>query len=106
MPSKEKLLTLANNWLADCEFIGPQIKNEIKPYYRYPAKYQKQIHNQLKLWDGIRIKWNLVILLKALDQMLNVSWSDTDWDLLPNMCTEPEIYDQIAHIVKEINTKG
>ena len=29
MPSKEKLLTLANNWLADCEFIEPKIYDQI-----------------------------------------------------------------------------
>jgi hypothetical protein len=104
MPSKKKLLALVDNWLADCEFIEPQIKNEIKPYYRYPAKYQEQIHNQLKRWDGIKTKGVSEILLKALDQLLYDSWSDTYWHLLPNMCTEPKIYEQIAHIVKSITS--
>jgi len=102
MPSEEELLALVHNWLADCQLIEPQNEQEL-PYYIYPVEYSDQIFDQLKLWDGYHIKWHLFFLLKALEQMLDVSWYEDSSPL--HVCTEPGIYQDIVKFTTPIQKR-
>jgi hypothetical protein len=101
MPSKEELLALVINWLADCQFVDTPNCYQ-KPYYSYPKEYFYRIINELNLWNDIQLlvdQYHLVVLLQALEEVVESASSDFEFNT-PNLGTLLEVYEIIACLVK------